>query len=63
MAPSQTNRLEVVEAGIQEIRLFMQGLEEQLRNVSTIHENSLWKSQSENDAKFDELRAALSTHQ
>ena len=65
MAPSQANRLEVVEESLQELRdsipALKESMEERIQDIVALHEESMWRSKEENMKNHEELKNTLVT--
>lgn len=63
MAPTQANRLEVVEERLQELHesipSLREALEERMHDLLALLEESLWKSKEENRENHEELKKSI----
>ncbi|CAO2836014.1 unnamed protein product [Amaranthus hypochondriacus] len=63
MAPTQANRLDVLESQVQELRdsipALKQYLEDRIQDIVALQEESMWQSKEENSKNHEELKSSI----
>lgn len=63
MAPSQANRLDALEETVHELReslpSIQHSLEERIRDMVALHEESIWKSKEDSNRNHEDLKSSL----